>query len=1240
MGGGVWGVVFMKNKKLCAVILFFLAIILSANNVSSASSNLSNYLLWQRDNPAGCAIAMNDQYIAIGQDGWITGGISRIYLVDITGNMLWSYQFQDISYLIDIAISSENNIIVAISQQELVALTPQGKTLYKQSIWGGDYVSVDTTSYGEYTVVGTGIMADTNEGPKQWGEIYLVSSSGSITWKKTIDGKSITAVAISDDGSYIVAGTGCLSGTGEISSSQCGEIYILDKSGNIINQYITSANVDSIDISPDGKYISVGLTNGDLLILDRSTLLLVGEYHYSSSIHSVSISGPPYKIAATFFTSVVILDIRGNELLKGDVGRGPVYVAITKNGNNLAVINEEELQMYTIIPPHITVRSYPSGAEVYLNGRLIGQTPIENYQVDPGTYEVKIIKEGYQDYTTTVTLDAGESKTISATLTPTFGYLTIYSSPSGAEVYLNGTYIGTTPVENHKLDVGTYEIEIKKESYSQYTQKVTINPGETTTLNVNLNELPASLRIESTPSGAEVYINGDYYGTTPIETTLSAGTYTIRITKQDYEDYTTKITLEAGGEKKLTATLTPKFGYLTVTSSPSGAEVYVDSNYIGTTPLEDYKLSTGEHSVVVKKNDYQDYETTVTIEPGKTEKLEVTLSKEPGTLKITSEPSGAKVYIGGDYKGTTPLTLNLAPGTYDVKLTMKDYEDYTTTVTLSPGETKSLSATLKPAYGYLSVESDPSGAEVYVDGNYIGTTPITDYKLSPGEHSIRIKKDGYEEYTKTVSVEAGKSVSVSAGLVAIQTIQETTTTHSETVYSQTKQSSPTEAGRTDGGLNPTYLIAALIGLIAVGGIAAKAKGGKPKPSPLAERAVTPAPAKKPAPKPASNPVPYFPPELLDKYEPLEFLGEGGFAKVFKVKRKSDGKVIALKVSRLDEKAKRFFLKEVKAWRLLDHKNIVKLYNAFDEPLPHLEIEFVDGIEINGEVIRDLGKYPKPVDEEKALSFIRGIAEGLKHAHGKQVYHRDLKPQNVLITSDLTPKITDWGLAKVGAVSTTATTTKGLTLLYAAPEQLDDETYGHTDQRTDIYQLGLIFYELLTGKLPYQGTSPAVVMAKVINPAVKPKPPSHFNRALAKYDGIFEKLLAKRKGDRYGSVEEFLRDLELMKKLDEERKALEKEIERTKTTMSMTTDSRELKKLMRQLVEQLSRNALLHAQLNDKAGLINALEDLRAFTKEHKDEIENAISQFELMMRESVPISKSTLDELRVLLHKVQREVEG
>ncbi|AEK71924.1 Serine/threonine protein kinase, putative S-layer protein [Thermococcus sp. 4557] len=383
----------------------------------------------------------------------------------------------------------------------------------------------------------------------------------------------------------------------------------------------------------------------------------------------------------------------------------------------------------------------------------------------------------------------------------------------------------------------------------------------------------------------------------------------------------------------------------------------------------------------------------------------------------------------------------------------------------------------------------------------------------------------------------------------------------------------------------------------------------------------------------------FPEELLGKYEPLEFLGEGGFAKVFKVKRREDGKVAALKIPRIDEKTSKGFLKEVSAWLHLNHPNIVRLHDADILPVPYLEMEFVEGIEVNGTRVRDLGAYPKPVGEKRALELIRGIASGLAHAHSKGIYHLDLKPENVLLKGDMTPKITDWGLAKIGASPAVPTTAESLTLLYSAPEQLNPGVHGGTDARTDIYQLGLIFYELLTGKLPYEGSSKTAIVASLLGGSAKTLPPSHFSGALAKYDGIFEKLLAKRKEDRYQSVEEFLHDLELVERLEKEKEAIEREIEKTRTTM-MTTSGEELARLKRRLTEQLSRNALLHAQLNDKAGLIGALEELKGLSREYKAEIEGAIEQLELMMREGIPIGKSTIDELRVLLDRVKLEVES
>ncbi|MEM2085992.1 MAG: protein kinase, partial [Archaeoglobaceae archaeon] len=104
----------------------------------------------------------------------------------------------------------------------------------------------------------------------------------------------------------------------------------------------------------------------------------------------------------------------------------------------------------------------------------------------------------------------------------------------------------------------------------------------------------------------------------------------------------------------------------------------------------------------------------------------------------------------------------------------------------------------------------------------------------------------------------------------------------------------------------------------------------------------------------------FPTPLTSKYEPLEFIGEGGFARVFKVKRKSDGKIVALKIPRLDEKTSSTFLREIASWYHLNHPNIVSLYSADILPVPYMEMEYVEGVEIDRRTIRDLERYPKPV----------------------------------------------------------------------------------------------------------------------------------------------------------------------------------------------------------------------------------------------------------------------------------------
>ncbi len=373
----------------------------------------------------------------------------------------------------------------------------------------------------------------------------------------------------------------------------------------------------------------------------------------------------------------------------------------------------------------------------------------------------------------------------------------------------------------------------------------------------------------------------------------------------------------------------------------------------------------------------------------------------------------------------------------------------------------------------------------------------------------------------------------------------------------------------------------------------------------------------------------FPPELLSRYEPLEFLGEGGFAKVFKARRKEDGRIVALKIPRIDERTSGLFIKEVAAWYNLNHENTVRLYKADILPVPYMEMEFVNGVEVDGKLIRDLGAYPKPLDEKTALKLIRGIAEGLKNAHSKGIYHLDLKPLNVLLKGEV-PKITDWGLAKISARSSLSKH-YGYSPLYAAPEQLDEETFGVPDHRTDIYQLGLIFYELLTGELPYKATSPGALVGKILYG--KPKPVSEINGELKKFDGIFEKLLTKRKEERYGSVEEFLSALESLGELEREKEELEK----TSLALRKSRSKEEFERLRIESVHKTVKIAVLAARLNDKAELLTALDDLRFYTRENIGDLLNAITQVELLFREGIPIGSEVEERVRALVLRIEGE---
>ncbi|MCL0098809.1 serine/threonine protein kinase, partial [Dehalococcoidia bacterium] len=202
----------------------------------------------------------------------------------------------------------------------------------------------------------------------------------------------------------------------------------------------------------------------------------------------------------------------------------------------------------------------------------------------------------------------------------------------------------------------------------------------------------------------------------------------------------------------------------------------------------------------------------------------------------------------------------------------------------------------------------------------------------------------------------------------------------------------------------------------------------------------------------------FPEELHEYYHQPKYVGEGGSSWVYRAQRKKDSAMVAIKIARYhDKKTAKSFIDEIQIWKELDHKNIATIYDYSSYPRPYIEMELLAGS------IEDL----IPLDPRKAGHLIFKIADGLRYAHGRPrpVFHLDLKPGNIMLDGNKEPKIVDWGLAKmIRASKQSDDQARGYTTLYATPEQISG---GKVDGRTDIFQLGQIFYELVTGKPPFE-----------------------------------------------------------------------------------------------------------------------------------------------------------------------------
>lgn len=253
--------------------------------------------------------------------------------------------------------------------------------------------------------------------------------------------------------------------------------------------------------------------------------------------------------------------------------------------------------------------------------------------------------------------------------------------------------------------------------------------------------------------------------------------------------------------------------------------------------------------------------------------------------------------------------------------------------------------------------------------------------------------------------------------------------------------------------------------------------------------------------------------LDGKYVIKELLGIGGMSYVFKAQVLGSQDVVSIKIMNEefihDEKAVKRFINESKAISMLSHKNIVGVYDvSFKSNINYIAMEYVDGI-----TLKEYIDYKKKLDWGEAAYYVSQVLKALSHAHENGIIHRDVKPQNIMITRDGVIKVMDFGIAKMTNSKSITMTDKAIgTVDYISPEQASAKPVGFY---SDIYSLGVMLYEMTTGKLPFVADSPmAVAMMQIQS---EPTPPSEINPDLPQgLEQIILKAMTKEPDDRFSS----------------------------------------------------------------------------------------------------------------------------
>ena len=361
---------------------------------------------------------------------------------------------------------------------------------------------------------------------------------------------------------------------------------------------------------------------------------------------------------------------------------------------------------------------------------------------------------------------------------PPVARLQVTSEPSKATVLIDRQMRGETPLTLPNLSVGQHLITVQKQGFLDAWQTVELQAQDARALEFQLEPLAGLLLLQSSPTNADVTINGVALGHTPVLiSALPIGTHRIKIATPGYQPKEVEVKLADRTPVRKHVDLVSNSATLTVETDTEGASIRINGIEHGASPCTVDRIPEGEVTVELRADGYAPLVHKIKLAAGEKQNIKLPMTPIPASLRITSLPDKARVYVNNEPRGQAPVDLaDLPPGKYHVRVEMEGFDPNARDIELERGARKSEEFRLTSNAGEIELTTEPDRVTVFLDGRKVGETkakpdattnisdPLAVDPIPAGEHELRLVRKGYAESKQQVQIEQGKTLSLSVKL--------------------------------------------------------------------------------------------------------------------------------------------------------------------------------------------------------------------------------------------------------------------------------------------------------------------------------------------------------------------------------------------------------------------------------------------------------------------------------------------